>query len=361
MTGPLTAPSATINGGTIDNTVIGASTPAAASFTSLNGGQLAGMRNLVINGDMRIDQRNNGAAVTPASASVSYIIDRWQASVTPGGKWTFQQVASTTAGSAYAFKSSVASAYTAVAGDYFLLSQCIEALNIAHLNWGTANAKPITISGILNCSVTGSYAICVRNNGGTRSYVALVSVATANTDTPFAVTVPGDTAGTWTTDTSVGIRLSVDLGSGSSWNGAAANTWSGNNVWRLAASVILTGTAGASVILKDVQVEAGSVATPFERRPIGTELNLCQRYYGGSVIFSGAYVSSIGGGVYGSGNLHAQMRSAPSTITIAANSSSNVSGLTVGALGQDGLYAYGTATAVGNATLNLTLAANAEL
>jgi hypothetical protein len=38
-------------------------------------------------------------------------------------------------------------------------------------------------------------------------------------------------------------------------------------------------TANSYLDLADIQLEAGSVATPFERRPYGTELALCQRYY----------------------------------------------------------------------------------
>ena len=34
-----------------------------------------------------------------------------------------------------------------------------------------------------------------------------------------------------------------------------------------------------TINLQEVQMEAGSVVTPFENRPIGTELALCQRYY----------------------------------------------------------------------------------
>jgi hypothetical protein len=46
-------------------------------------------------------------------------------------------------------------------------------------------------------------------------------------------------------------------------------------------STALTGTAGAddSWYATGFQLEEGSVATPFERRPYGTELRLCQRYY----------------------------------------------------------------------------------
>jgi hypothetical protein len=38
-------------------------------------------------------------------------------------------------------------------------------------------------------------------------------------------------------------------------------------------------TYGKIVKVADVQLERGSVATPFEQRPIGVELELCQRYY----------------------------------------------------------------------------------
>jgi len=55
-------------------------------------------------------------------------------------------------------------------------------------------------------------------------------------------------------------------------------------------------TAGDFLYITDVQLEAGSTATDFERRPIGTELALCQRYY--QFVNTGA--TSLGAGFYGS-------------------------------------------------------------
>jgi hypothetical protein len=59
-------------------------------------------------------------------------------------------------------------------------------------------------------------------------------------------------------------------------------------------------TNGATLAITGVQLEVGSVATPFERRPYSTELQLAQRYFEKSYNMSvvpGA--AGISGGFYG--------------------------------------------------------------
>ena len=56
--------------------VLAADGSATANVSSINNGPLAGMRNRIINGDMRIDQRNAGAAINNA-ANGSWAVDRW--------------------------------------------------------------------------------------------------------------------------------------------------------------------------------------------------------------------------------------------------------------------------------------------
>jgi hypothetical protein len=60
---------------------------------------------------------------------------------------------------------------------------------------------------------------------------------------------------------------------------APIDTASTNNVIVFIWSDVTDTTAGDFLYLAGVQLEAGSVATPFERRPYGTELQLCQRYF----------------------------------------------------------------------------------
>jgi hypothetical protein len=60
---------------------------------------------------------------------------------------------------------------------------------------------------------------------------------------------------------------------------APIDTASTNNVIVFIWSDVTDTTAGDFLYLAGVQLEAGSVATPFERRPYGQELLLCQRYF----------------------------------------------------------------------------------
>ena len=101
-------------------------------------------RNRIINGNMLIDQRNAGAAVTPTG--ITYTLDRWRYATSTASKLTFQQSTTAPAGFNSSTKISVASAYTAAAADYFVYQQPIEGFNIADLGFGTASAKTVTLS-----------------------------------------------------------------------------------------------------------------------------------------------------------------------------------------------------------------------
>jgi hypothetical protein len=335
-----------LTGGTLS----GPLTAQAVSMTSLNGGQLAGMRNLVINGDMRIDQRNNGAAVIPTATS--YVIDRWAAAVTTASLLSFQRVADSPgfSGSAYTLQSTTKVTHTIAPADNFALYHCIEALNMAHLQWGTSNALPVTVSFTVVAGVAGSLSVALRNGAQNRSYVTTVPVTTTSTRVSF--TVPGDTAGTWATDNTAGIFLAFDLGAGANYNAAAANVWAAGQFGRLATQTLnlVSSAVNTQLNIKDVQIEMGSVATPFERRPIGTELALCQRYY---QRFTGSLASvRLTGYQLASGSitttlLFPAMRIAPASTIIGTWTTTNCSTFGVANNGTGNITFSAQATATG--------------
>jgi hypothetical protein len=248
-----------------------------------------GFRNRIINGDFRIDQRNAGASVTPTTST--YGLDRWVFGVPVASKFSFQQNAgSVTPPDGFTNYLGVTSlsAYTVGAAESFTIRQSIEGYNVADLNWGTANAKTVTISFWVRSSLTGTFGGALRNNLNDRSYPFSYTISVANTWEYKTITVAGDTTGTWATKTNIGISLIFGIGVGSTSSGTAG-AWVAGSYASATGATSVVGTNGATFYITGVQLEKGTQATSFEYRQYGTELALCQRYYfkyvtGGGVI-----------------------------------------------------------------------------
>jgi hypothetical protein len=252
----------------------------APTVSSLNGGPLAGTRNRIINGDMRIDQRNAGAALVPAPIN-QYTVDRLLYSASQAGKYNFQQNAFAGTGPEgfpnYA-GFVVASAYTASAAEFFSTSQRIEGFSISDLGWGTAAAKTVTLSFWVQSSLAGLHSGALVNGSFNRSYPYGFTIGAVNTWEYKTITIPGDTTGTWNATNGIGIGVTFNLGCGSDFLGTA-NAWAAANKSGVTGAISVVGTSGATFYITGVQLEPGTVATPFERRSYGQELALCQRYY----------------------------------------------------------------------------------
>lgn len=243
--------------------------------TSYDSGGLLGFRNRIINGGMVIDQRNAGASFTPAGGG--YGCDRWKFELSQSSKLTAQR--STTAPTGFINSQLVtsSSAYSVLTGDYFALGQLIEGLNVADLAWGTANAQTVTLSFWVRSSLTGTFGGALSNSAQTRSYPFTYTISAANTYEYKTITIAGDTSGTWLTDNGVGIRVYFNLGAGATYSGTAG-AWAGAALLSATGAVSVVGTNGATFYITGVQLEEGIVSTPFDFRPYGTELALCQRY-----------------------------------------------------------------------------------
>jgi len=242
----------------------------------LNIDDLYGFRNRIINGDMRIDQRNAGAAVTTPG---SFPVDRMRMTNITDGAFSAQQDSSAPAGFTNSVKITTTTAdATLTTTQSLLLEQRLEGVNTYDLAWGTANAKTVTLSFWVRSSLTGTFGGALQNSVQDRSYPFTYSISVADTWEQKSVTVAGDTSGTWLTTTGIGVRLALALGAGPDRSGTAG-AWAGSNFFSATGAVSVIGTLGATWQITGVQLEVGTVATPFERRPYTTEFQLCQRYY----------------------------------------------------------------------------------
>ena len=302
------------------------------ALTDIDAGRLADnvfnnvgpFKNRIINGDMRIDQRNAGSAVTINTTAKTYIVDRWHANgQSSDGVFTVQQ--STTAPTG--FTNSLLTTVTTEEGyigpdQYYLLCQRIEGYNVADLGFGSATAKTVTLSFWVRSSLTGTFSGSLENSAENRSYPYTYSISAADTWEQKTITISGDTSGTWVTNNGIGLFVWFDLGCGSNKRGTAGS-WTGSNLYGATGATSLIGTNGATFYITGVQLEAGTVATPFERRSYGQELSLCQRYYwktylnntvAGSVSQPGAFMITVpftGNSVRLTHPFKVQMRAAP--------------------------------------------------
>jgi hypothetical protein len=317
----------------------------------LNAPNTFGFKNRIINGAMMIDQRNAGASVTP-TADGSYTLDRWTVRLSQTSKFSVQQNAgSVTPPTGYTNYLGVTSlsAYSLGASDFFGVQQNIEGFNIADLGWGASGGSPATLSFWVRSSLTGTFGCSLYNQSGSVSIPLTYTISIANTWQYVTVAIPSSSlTGTFTSTTnSLGISVFFNLGCGTSQSGGTPGTWSGTFARAPTGATSVVGTNGATFYITGVQLEKGSTATPFDYRPYGTELALCQRYYWktpSSVTFV------VNGGLYNSLQFKTSMRSTPTiTATPQSGTTSDINANT------EGFYCTTTVTA------GINVVASAEL
>lgn len=246
-----------------------------ADGSTLASGRM-GMVNRIINGDMRIAQRGTG---TTTSAFVNQV-DQFQVA-TNAMSFTFGQSSSAPAGFTKSLLVTNTSAVTPSGAQYYSVRNMIEGLNMSDLAWGTANAKPVTLSFWVNSSVAGTFGGAILNGSSVNyCYPFTYSIPVANTWTQAVVNIPAPTSGTWATDNNAGIMLEFSLGCGSNYSGTAG-AWTASRVQAATGQTQWSATNGATFYLTGVDLRAGTYATAptWEFRSYQQELALCQRYY----------------------------------------------------------------------------------
>ena len=258
---------------------------------NINGGQIGGRRNLIINGAMQVAQR--GTSYSGSSATTGYhTLDRF--SIEEGGvdESGTKEQAAVTSGGAYdsGFRNCLKVTngnQTGGAGntDYVQIMQRIEAQNIANSGWNFSSSSSfITLSFWIKSSVAQVFSGSVRTGDGTQySYKFDTPSISANTWTKVIKTIPGNSNLTFADDNGAGLSLYIYAFLGTTYTSSNANT----ETWITAATDTYSNdmtstwwtTNDATFEITGVQLEVGSQATAFEHRSFGEELSICQRYF----------------------------------------------------------------------------------
>ena len=311
-------------------------------------------RNLIINGAMRINQRNSASTT---SDSATYYLDRWstQSAALDQASIGVSQVTDAPDGFSHSMKFTVNTPETAIAADeYASIYQKMEGQDLQQLKYGISGATDVTMSFWVKSSITGTFSYTVYRSESAQNRIVnkTYTINSADTWERKTITIAGDTSNAITDDTSARWWNVWHLGAGSDWTSVTSSTWANysNTNWAggQATNAVLT-TNGATWAITGVQLEVGDVATEFEHRSFGDELARCQRYYQksyeygtavGTATSTGAVMHSLSGSqTYaspGSVKFPVQMRTTP-TMTIYGTTG------TAGKITADSTDANGTA------------------
>ena len=245
-------------------------------------------RNKVINGAMTVSQRGSSFA----AANNVFTLDRYKIFGSHDGAVTVTQSSTSPDDFANSLKVDVTTADTSIAaGQYIQLNHRIEAQDLQDLAYGTSAAKTITVSFYVRSNVTGNYSFAIQLPDNSNKQVSLVyTINSADTWERKTFSIAGDTSGGINDDNGNGFNIFWNLAIGTQYtSGTQRSAWHAYADADFAAghAVNLLSSTSNEWHLTGVQIEVGSVATPFEHKTYAQELNRCMRYYEGIYMGTG--------------------------------------------------------------------------
>ena len=307
-------------------------------------------RNLVINGAMQVAQRSTSE--TGITSGGYHTVDRIRLGLTTLGTWTMSQSTEVPTGFANSLKFECTTADASpAAGDLLTFQYRMEGQDAQSLAKGTSGAKTFTVSFWVKSNKTGTYNLNILDNTNSRVFPKQFTISSSDTWEKKELTFAGDTTGALANTDAYGLGLvwwlaaGSDYTSGSTPTGWQATTAADNAV----GNVNLADTVGNNFYITGIQLELGSVATPFENRSFGDELQRCKRYYqifstgGAGTATAGSQTNSAHCGV----TFPVEMRDTPTIAVGSASTSTNCSSFGAAAITKRGFLAQATSTASG--------------
>ena len=308
---------------------------------NISAGNLGMFRNRIINGDMRINQRGVTSLSLPLNVGntapwCTYTVDRFMTTNIGTGVCTFTNGVLLNTDTPYqyglraSFKNTITTAYGTTSGNLQAQGQLIEGNNMQDLNWGQSFGQPITVSFWSRTMGITSLPVTIQNFAQTYSYNANIAVNASAVWQYNTLTIPAPPGGIW--DNVFGMRLMIG---GINYANAGLATTTG---WVNASSIGTTSstpwitTVGNYVEFTGLQLEKGTIATPFEFRPYAIELQLCQRYYEillsqsgyNNNYYTSHYASAAGAGASALFAYKVTKRASPTVITTITGLNSGV-------------------------------------
>ena len=233
---------------------------------------------------MQVAQRDT--QVTGNTSSGYTTVDRFQLAIAAAGTWTTDQSSVTDlAGFSKAFKVTC----TTANGDANNLSNAagvqacqyrFEGQDLQGFHKGFSSAKQYALSFYVKSNKTGTYNVELLDNDNSRHICKSYTISSASTWEKKTLILDADTTGKFDNDTNLSLQLRWYLSVGTNFtSGTLATSWASNTSANKAVGNVNLAQATSNFWeITGVQLEVGSVATDFEHRSFGQELELCKRY-----------------------------------------------------------------------------------
>jgi hypothetical protein len=240
-------------------------------------------KNFIINGDMRIYQRDNSKSV---STGGYYTLDRWRYTVDAIDDAVIQWSVDTESPSGFGASMQIdCTTAESVVGDseYAVIEQRIEAQDCQLLRWGGVGAQAVTLSFYLkSITKTGVMGIAINAADSDYTMIKEITISDANWN-KYELTFPGLRGGSGINDDNgIGLRVGFCLFAGVDHQDTA-DIWhslgGGDTKWATSNQANFLDHSDNDLYITGVQLEIGEEATGFEIRPMGTEVEMCQRYF----------------------------------------------------------------------------------
>ena len=256
-------------------------------------------RNTIINGDMRVAQRQTSSTGLTSSTTAPGV-DRFNLTISGLGTWTVEQSTDVPTGEGFSnslkFDNTTADASPA-SGDFAMCQYKYEGLHLQGFNKGTASAKKFAVSFYVKSSKTGTHIVSLSDQDNSRQVSQAYTVDSADTWEHKKMIFPADTTGTFDNDNAFSMQIFWWLGAGSDRTSGTLNTsWASiTNANRAVGQVNLADNTSNNWYITGVQVEVGDQCSEFEHLPFEVQEQRCQRYcmvYGNGQNFSGGYYNA---------------------------------------------------------------------
>jgi len=258
-------------------TSTGAGSPPA--FETISTQDTLSNRNIIINGEMQINQRGNTTGITANSWGGP---DRFEFRTSGDEQVTVNQSTESPDGFSYSYHVDITTADAGLVGNERIAFRYqAEGYDVQRLCKGTAAAKTSTLSFYVKTNKTGTYSVNLYDNTNSRHFSGTYTVSDTSWNR-YSIAVPADTTGEYATNGTGALEITWCLAAATSYtSGSAMSAWAAyaQSVYFAGHNVNLADSTDNNFYITGIQYEVGSTMTDYEHTILGAELSRCQRYY----------------------------------------------------------------------------------